>query len=593
LKNGLSIQGATAALFSLIAGLPDDGGRFSVRISNNGGTMTSNEAVLHVEPAGVVPAIALNPSNASVQVGQQAVFGVQASGTAPLTYQWLRNGTPIPGAVQASLVAAGLSLTDDGARFSVVVSNPFGTATSSEAVLSVTPTVVPSLIGTLQGAGEVSRGASATFSVVPNGTPPFQFQWRRDGVAIPGATSASYTQSGVTLDDHLTAYSVVVSNAAGIATSKPLVLRIAQAPVLGAGRFFSIAASPTAGVSTWGSNDGKTLGRNPELDRALVPGAVTLTGAATVIQVAGGERHTLVLRSDGSVWAWGINFDGQLGNGIFSGGGNPFEFVVPGQVQFPPGTLIRKIAAGSNFSLALDSNGKVWGWGFNGRGETGNGAAGGDGVFNGWFRPVAAALPVGLQIVDIAAGSHYGLALTSDGAIWGWGQKQSSVPFSSAPRLLDIAIVGVRPISLAAAYEYALFIADDGSAWQWGPGATGPSRVILEVPSGLAFVGFAGGANHTLYLTSDGIVHASGQEDFGVLGNGQAGTNVVQSFTRTLTIGPPAQRVIAIAAGERHSLAILADGSVVGWGANSPGQLGDGTETTRPLPVSSSGLDLE
>jgi alpha-tubulin suppressor-like RCC1 family protein len=603
LRNTMPIQGATAPRLSLSATLADDGARFSVTVSNAGGAITSNQALLQVEPAGVAPAISANPSNVSAQVGQQAVFDVQATGTAPLTYQWRKNGVSIPGAVQQSLVITGLSLADNGAKFSVDVSNPFGTESSSAAVLSVSPAVVPPSIGTLQGPGEVSRGTSATFSVVANGTPPFQFQWRRDGVEIPGATLESYTRNGVTLDDHLTAYTVVMSNAGGTATSKPILLRVAEPPVLGAGRFFSLGASAAVGLCSWGSNNGKTLGRDPGpgLDRSPVPGLVALPGDAAVRQVAAGERHALALRSDGTVWAWGFNFDGQLGIGPFSFT-NPIdiEFAVPTLVQFPPTTLIRKIAAGRNFSLALDSNGRVWGWGENNASQTGNGKVGGDipfngaSLLNGVFLPGPAAIPPEIQIVDIAAANDYGLALTSQGVIWGWGLNRSGVPSSNVPGALDVGLVnGVRPVSIAAAYEQAMFIADDGSAWEWGNGSLHAGRVLLEVPPGLAFVGFAGGERHRLYLMSDGTVHASGQEEFGALGNGQAGLNVVRSFVRTLRIGPPNTRAIAIAAGERHSLAILSDGSVVGWGANSPGQLGDGTQTTRLEPVSSSGLDLE
>jgi alpha-tubulin suppressor-like RCC1 family protein len=607
LRNTFPIQGATAARFSFSATLADDGARFSVTISNAGGTITSNQALLQVEPAGVAPAIGVNPSAVSAQVGQQAVFGVQATGTAPLAYQWRRNGVSIPGAVQESLVINGLTLADNGAKFSVDVSNPFGSVSSTEAVLSVSLAVIPSLIGTLQGPGEVSRRASATFSVVANGTPPFQFQWRRDGVDIPGATSESYTRTNVTLDDHLTAYTVVVSNAIGIATSKPLLLRVAEPPVLGTGRFFSLAASAAAGLCTWGDNERKTLGRNPELDRAVRPGLVTLPGDAAVRQVAGGVRHALALRSDGSVWAWGSNGNGQLGNGLHSPPG-PVDFVVPAPVQLPTGTLIRKIAAAGDFSLALDSNGKVWGWGDNSGGQTGNGKPGGDfgGLISGIFLPVPAAIPSTIQIVDIAAADEYGLALTSDGVIWGWGLNRAggfaSVPFNTTPMPLDLGILAdVRPVALRAAYGHALFFAEDGSAWEWGsfgPPLTFPiniaAKVNLALASGVTVVGFAGGLDHSLYLTSDGAVYAAGREEFGALGNGQARLNFFQTVpVRTLRIGPPAQRAIAVAAGERHSLAILSDGSVVGWGANSPGQLGDGTETTRLEPVSSSGLDLE
>jgi hypothetical protein len=139
LRNGVAIPGATQSSYTLAnASLADDGARFSVRASNPAGQVVSGEAALTVGAAAVPPGITQQPADVAVGVGQAAAFSVVASGTQPLAYQWRRNGTDIAGATGTSYTLAAATLGDNGARFSVRVSNAAGTALSNEATLGVT-----------------------------------------------------------------------------------------------------------------------------------------------------------------------------------------------------------------------------------------------------------------------------------------------------------------------------------------------------------------------------------------------------------------------------------------------------------------------
>ncbi len=216
-RNGATIAGATGASYTTPVTVDsDDGALYSVVIDNvTAMPVTSAAAVLDVIPSITPPSISAQPAAQSVIVGQTATFSVAANGTPPLAYQWRRNGTAIGGANAASYTTLSTVIGDNGAVFSVVVSNVGATqATSAGALLSVTSAIqAPSIVAQPADA-TVSVGTSATFTVGATGSAPLAYQWRRNGVAIGGATAASYTIASATLADHSALFSVVVSNAA-------------------------------------------------------------------------------------------------------------------------------------------------------------------------------------------------------------------------------------------------------------------------------------------------------------------------------------------------------------------------------------------
>src|SRR6202030_3509471 len=137
------IAGATSATYSTpVTSTSDNGAPFTVVVSNTAGNVTSNAATLTVNAAAVAPAITTQPASQVVTAGQAASFSVAASGTAPLTYQWKKNGTPIAGATSATYSTPVTSTSDNGAPFTVVVSNAAGNATSNAATLTVNAAAV-------------------------------------------------------------------------------------------------------------------------------------------------------------------------------------------------------------------------------------------------------------------------------------------------------------------------------------------------------------------------------------------------------------------------------------------------------------------
>ena len=231
-KNGVNITGATSASYTTPATTTSDSGStFAVVVSNTAGTVTSATATLTVNAAPVAPTITTQPANQTVTAGQTATFTVVAAGTAPLSYQWQKNGVNIAGATSASYTTPATTTSDSGSTFAVVVSNTAGTVTSATATLTVNAAPVAPTITTQPANQTVTAGQTATFTVVAAGTAPLSYQWQKNGVNIAGATSASYTTPATTTSDSGATFRAVVTNSAGNATSNAATLTVNAAPV--------------------------------------------------------------------------------------------------------------------------------------------------------------------------------------------------------------------------------------------------------------------------------------------------------------------------------------------------------------------------
>lgn len=178
-------------------------------------------------PAIVAPSITAQPSNQTVGTGATASFGVMTAGSGVMTFQWLKNGVAIPSATSAGYTTPTLTLADTGSRYSVQVSNRGGSATSSEATLTVT---APPSILTQPVNKTVLYGTPTTFSVVASASAPISYQWYRGTTAISGATTASYTlASPQVATDNGAQFYVTVTNPLGSVTSDTVTLRVVPA----------------------------------------------------------------------------------------------------------------------------------------------------------------------------------------------------------------------------------------------------------------------------------------------------------------------------------------------------------------------------
>jgi len=222
-KNGVNIPGANSSAFTTPPTVPgDNGALFSVRVSNASGNTLSQNATLTVHAA---PSITAQPANASVCSGSTAQFQVSATGGG-LSFQWRKNGVNIPGATNNVFTTPATVPGDNGALFSCRVSNNCNNVLSNNATLTVK--VGPSISVQPQATLFVIVGAQAQFSVTATGSAPLAFQWRRNGVNIPGATSSLFSLPAVALGDDAVQFSCVVSNSCNQVTSNSGTLQVAK-----------------------------------------------------------------------------------------------------------------------------------------------------------------------------------------------------------------------------------------------------------------------------------------------------------------------------------------------------------------------------
>jgi len=225
--NGTPVSGATLSSYTTPAETTSNtNAQFTVAVTNSVGSATSNAAVLTVSAPAVAPAITTQPLSQTIVAGASATFNVAATGTAPMTYQWKMNGTPISGATLSSYTTPAETTSNTNAQFTVAVTNSVSSATSNPAVLTVTSASVAPTVTTQPASQTVIAGKTATFSVVATGTAPITYQWRMNGTPISGATSSSYTTPGETTSNTNAQFTAAVTNSAGSTTSNAAILTV-------------------------------------------------------------------------------------------------------------------------------------------------------------------------------------------------------------------------------------------------------------------------------------------------------------------------------------------------------------------------------
>lgn len=339
-----------------------------------------------------------------------------------------------------------------------------------------------------------------------------------------------------------------------------------------AGKLHSICLKEDKTVWAWGNNAAGQVGQgSPTLTKPYsIIKPVQVTNLKDVIEISAGDEYNLALKQDGSVWSWGNNIMGNLGDGTNATRYAPLKIETLSDIVH--------ISAGNWHNLAVKADGTLWSWGYNEKGQLGNGGSGGMfGVFNTGIdqnAPVQVLyiedntkdeLPQPFTDVKTAsAGLNFSLALKNDGTVWAWGRNdQGQLGIgdwndSDLPKqVMDLNNI----VMISAGQNFSLALRNDGTVWTWGRGqygqlgqfteVTGPKKENGEPANGYTFID---GYHHP--LDSNKPIQIKGLSD-----------------------------VSYIAAGDDHGMALDKKGMLWTWGFNDEGQIGNGAVANRGYPL--------
>lgn len=435
------------------------------------------------------------------------------------------------------------------------------------------------------GSDRPMPGSTATSIVSVAGGNGFTLALKRDGTILAWGDNSTGQLGDGSTTDRITPVNVV-----GLTDVTAVVVGVDMGYVSGRGHVMALKTDGS--VWAWGDNMFGELGDGSNTNRAI---PVKLVGIDNVIALAAGDLHSVALKSDGTVWTWGYNQYGQLGNGDRADQSTPQK--VSGLSN------IVAITAGIFYSAALKSDGTVWVWG-GGLGDLtaansaiptqvqgltdvikiySNMIMKGDGTA--WYLSSPLAQIAGVtDVTAISVGAGHSMALKSDGSVLMWGSNQFGQLGDGTveDRINPAPVIGVNDVtSIAAGSYHTVILKKDDTVWEWGLKSSGPVLV-----AGLTDITQISTTNrHNLALRSDGAVMSWGANYYGQLGDGTTMGRITPWHVSGVT------DAIAVSAGEDHSVALKKDGAAWAWGLNAYGQVGDGTTTDRYTPVQVKGLD--
>jgi alpha-tubulin suppressor-like RCC1 family protein len=333
-------------------------------------------------------------------------------------------------------------------------------------------------------------------------------------------------------------------------------------PRFAAGNWDTIALKSDGTLWAWGANWGGGLGDGTTTDKYSP--TQEATHSADWVSIAAGNGYTIAIKSDGTLWAWGWNPYGNLGDGTTDNKYSPVQIGSDKWVSISGGDLHTK---------AIKSDGTLWAWGYNGHGELGNGAP----VMQS-NSPTQEATH-STDWVSVSAGGYHTIALKSNGTLWAWGynglgslgdgtttDKNSPVQIGSDNKWISIAAGG--------GWGHTIALKSDGTLWAWGANFDGQlgdgttaqrNSPTQEATHSTDWISISAGNDHTIALKSDGTLWAWGDNGYGQLGDG----TIIDKHS-PVQIG--SDKWFSISAGRDHTIALKSDGTLWAWGDNGYGQ---------------------
>jgi len=352
-------------------------------------------------------------------------------------------------------------------------------------------------------------------------------------------------------------------------------------PAVAAGGHHSIALRDDGTLCTWGLNIYGQIGDGTSGENTNKNIPVKINAIDNIVRISGGGYVTMAIKDDGTLWMWGRNNNGQLGNNTTD------DLSTPAKVNGI--SNVKAVAGGGNHTVALKNDGTVWTWGTNRYGQLGNGTN------KESLTPIN--VPNLTNVKAIAANGNYSIALKNDGTLWTWGYNSYGQlgDGTTENRNTPVQVSGLDHVTaIAAGGLHAMAVRNDGTLWAWGDnskGQVGDGTNETKIKKPVQITGIdniaaiAGGGSHSLVLKGDGTIYAWGDNSKGQLGNSTNENQNIPVYINDIT------DVAYISAGSTFSLVLKNDGTVWTWGENFCGQLGNGTSENKNIPVQTKGTE--
>ena len=334
----------------------------------------------------------------------------------------------------------------------------------------------------------------------------------------------------------------------------------------------------TGGLWTWGYNSLGALGDNTRVNKSSP--VQTIAAGTNWKQVSGGFFHTAAIKTDGTLWLWGYNNNGQLGDNTIAAKSSPVQTIAGG-------TNWKLVSGGAYHTAAIKTDGTLWLWGRNSYGQLGDNTA------------VSKSSPVqtisgGTNWKLVGCGQYHTAAIKTDGTLWTWGQNNfgqlgdNTVAAKSSP--VQTIAAGTNWKQVSSGYNHTAVIKTDGTLWLWGRNSVGAlgdntaaakSSPVQTIAAGTNWKQVGCGSNHTAAIKTDGTLWLWGYNSYGQLGD----NTVANESSPVQTIAAGTNWKLVSSGGSKHTAAIKTDGTLWTWGSNIFGQLGDNTAVSKSSPV--------
>jgi alpha-tubulin suppressor-like RCC1 family protein len=511
-----------------------------------------------------------NVAKTATQINASKNCELQGNETGLLAYYKFNQGTDAANNVGVTTLTDATSNAYNGtlsSNFALTGANSNWLAGSPVTSGSVVPSNATVTTPVVYSQGDTASTLTAT--VGANGTGLLWYTTATGGTGSTTAPTPSTTNPGTT------SYWVSSTNANGCESARTEIVVTVNASatagcwaVIQSSNIHTLAIAQNGTLWGWGDNQWGQLGDGTYVDKNI-PTQIGTESNWTALGL--GEYHSLAIKSNGSLWAWGDNQYGALGNGTFVSVNTP--------IQVGTDTDWLKLQKTSYQSHAIKSNGTLWAWGLNNYGQLG------DGTLVNKNTPTQ----IGSFAWDQVFGGYYHtIGIKSDGTLWTWGGNNKG-------QLGDGTLVNKNTptqigtsnwLSVSASIETSIAIKSDGTLWSWGENSsgemgdgTGVDKLIPTQIGSSTWTKIISGYFHSVGIRTNGTLWSWGYNIQGQLGDGTTVAKLAPTQIGSNT------NWLKLASGGRFSFAIKTDGTLWSWGLNGDGNLGLGDTTQRNAPV--------